>query len=141
MPYARDLKGRIALVTGEHGRTLARSLARRGATVVVTRCDEREAEALAHCISAQSGNADVHPLALDLTSLPSVRRGAGHIIETFGQLHLLVTDTAGPHLGAFLLAHLLLDTMRHSSSGPIIRLTPASDRQQVLSVSWCRGRF
>ena len=139
MPHARELKGRIALVTGERGRALARGLARRGATVVVTRGDERGAAALAHRLAAQTGNADIHPLVLDLTSLPSVRRGAREFIEHFGRLHLLVTDTAGHRLGAFLLAHLLLDTMKLSSSGRIVRLTRAHDPQQVLSVTRWEG--
>jgi NADP-dependent 3-hydroxy acid dehydrogenase YdfG len=135
MQHLPELKGRIALVTGERGRPLARGLARRGATVVVTRCDERGAEALAHALSAQTGNADIHPLVLDLSSLPSVRRGAREFIEHFGKLHLLVTDTSGHHLGAFLLAHLLLDTMKRTSGGQIIRLTRATETQQVLSVT------
>jgi NAD(P)-dependent dehydrogenase (short-subunit alcohol dehydrogenase family) len=131
-----ELKGRIALVTGgARGRPLAVGLATRGATVVVTMRDVLQADALARCIAAQTANPDVHALGLDLSSLASVRLAAHDFIARFGKLHVLVSDTSSDRLGPFLLANLLLDTMKQSGRGKVIRLGSLDSRQQVWSAS------
>lgn len=112
-----ELKGRIALVTGgRRTRQLALSLATRGATVVVT---ARAGSPLAGRIALASGNPRVHGLVIDLTSPDSVRTAAAEFITRYRRLHLLVTDVVRAdcplaRLGPFLLANLLLDTMKRS---------------------------
>jgi hypothetical protein len=133
---------KIALVTNaEAARPIAVGLAARGATVVLSMADEERAAWLALDVSRQTGNPNVHPFMIDLASLDCVRRGARVFIERYRRLHVLVTDTLVPspwpleRLGPFLLASLLLDTMKQSGSGRIIRLPVAGDRRQIWSSS------
>jgi NAD(P)-dependent dehydrogenase (short-subunit alcohol dehydrogenase family) len=133
-----QLKGRIALVTSVSATgPLTLGLASRGATVVVAMRNEACARTLADQIARVTGNPNVHPIELDLASFPSVRRAAAHFIARYHRLHVLVTDTmvrdSVDHLGPLLLANLLLDTMKQSGSGRIIRLASATDRQQIWS--------
>ena len=130
-----ELKGQIALVTSAGSAPLlAFALASRGATVVVAMKDEDRAEAWALRIRHNTGNSAVHPFALDLASPCSVRSGALEFISRYRRLHLLVTDTTA-RLGPVLLANLLLETMKQSGGGRVIRLPMAGDRQQVWSAS------
>ena len=137
-----NLEGRIALVTsGGEAHPLAFGLAARGATVVVAMREDARAEALAGRIAQETGNPRVHSCCIDLASLECVRRGAREFIERYGRLHVLVTDAAVRsewrlgHLGPFLLAHLLLDTMKQSGGGRVVRLSVASDRQHIWSAT------
>ena len=126
-----QLAGRIALVTGgTAAHSLAVSLAARGATVVVTMGDALNAAALARRIITQTGNPRVHGLVVDLTSLASVRGAAVEFIARYRKLHLLVT-TPGERLGPFLLANLLLDTMKQSGRGKVVRVVTRGDREQI----------
>ena len=116
------LKGRIALVTGpRQARPLTLRLASGGATVIVAMRDEAQARVFADRIARQTGNPHVHGLAIDLASLDSVRRAAAEFIARYQKLHVLVTDTT-QYPGPLLLAHLLLDTMKVSGGGRVVRL-------------------
>jgi NADP-dependent 3-hydroxy acid dehydrogenase YdfG len=129
------LKGRIALVTSaRRPPLLAFALASRGATVVVAMKAEDRAEDWAQRIRHGTGNCAVHPLAIDLASPCSVRQAALDFIARYHRLHLLVTDTTA-RLGPVLLANLLLDTMKQSGGGRVIRLPMPGHRQQVWSAS------
>lgn len=112
------LKGRIALVTGgQRTRPLALSLAGLGATVVVT---------------VPRASLLSHRLVIDLTSPRSVRAAAEEFIARYHQLHLLVTDPGvDTRLGPFLLANLLLDTMKRSGRGEVVRLVTPGDQPQI----------
>lgn len=126
-----QLAGRIALVTGgTAAHPLAVSLAARGATVVVTMGDARAAAALARRIITQTGNPRVHGLVVDLTCLGSVRVAAAEFIVRYRKLHLLV-NTPGERLGPLLLANLLLDTMKQSGAGKVVRVMSRGDRAQI----------
>ena len=128
------LKGRIALVTGpRHARSLTLRLASGGATVVVAMRAEAPARAFAELIAQQSGNPHVHAIVIDLASLASVRRAAAEFIARYQKLHVLVTDTT-EYPGPFLLAHLLLDTMKGSGNGRVVRLA-TSHRHQIWSAT------
>lgn len=133
-----ELKGRIALVTGgRRTRPLALSLATRGATVVVT---VSGASTLARRLAHTSGNPHVHGLVIDLTSPDSVRAAAADFIARYRRLHLLVTDVVRAdcplaRLGPFLLANLLLDTMKRSGGGKVVRLLTPTQQPQI----WAAG--
>ena len=137
MPHP-ELKGRIALVTGaETARPLVFGLASRGATVVVSMRDELRAALLALEVIRQTGNPHVQPFAIDLASLDCVRRAVVAFVARYRQLHLLVVRAPCPpeRLGPFLLANLLLDTMKHSGTGRIIRVATPDDRRQIWSTT------
>ncbi len=121
-----QLEGRIALVTGgKNTRALATSLARLGATVVIT-----DPQNVVARIVSKTGNPHVHGLIIDLASPPSVRAGAEAFIARYRQLHLLVTDTT-VRVGPVLLANLLLDTMKRSGRGKVVRLLTSGDQRQI----------
>jgi hypothetical protein len=121
----------IALVTSARGaRPLALGLASMGATLIVTMPEDDEARALARDLTRQSGNLRVHGLVIDLRCPHSVRFAAAEFIARWQQLHVLVSDTSIP-LGPTLLANLLLDTMKKSGTGRVIRLAIPNARRQV----------
>ncbi len=100
-------------------------LATLGATVVIN-----GPQAAARRIALLTGNPDVHTLVLDLASLASVRSAADEFIARYGRLHLLVSDPT-VRLGPVLLANLLLDTMRRSGRGKVVRLSTSADQPQI----------
>jgi NAD(P)-dependent dehydrogenase (short-subunit alcohol dehydrogenase family) len=129
------LQGRIALVTSAgSARPLAVSLASLGATVIVTMPDGCDADTLARGIALESGNLRVHGVVIDLACPFSVRDAASHFIARWQRLHVLVSDTSIP-LGPTLLANLLLDTMKRSGTGGVIRLSLPKAKRQLWSVT------
>lgn len=123
-----DLSGKIAIVTGATsgiGKSTARELARKGATVIATcrnafKCalatDEWEKEGMGEGIA---GSIEYTPL--DLSSLASVKKFAKDFSKSFGGLHILIlnagvmmppyTETAEGfelQFGSNYLAHFLL---------------------------------
>jgi short-subunit dehydrogenase len=91
MTTPRSLKGRSALLTGATGgigNAIARALAERGATVILT---GRRASILEELAAEIGGEA----LAVDLTDRPSVDR----LVERAGQVDILVANAALPGSG------------------------------------------
>ena len=93
---ARELEGRVALVTGAGrniGRAIALDLAAAGAAVVVNaRSNRAEAEAVATEIAAFGGRAAV---ALgDVTDTDAVAGMVRAALDTFGRLDILVNNAA-----------------------------------------------
>ena len=89
---------RIVLVTGANrsiGREVARQLAIRGDTVVLTARDRAKAERAAAELAAD-GAVDPAPLArrLDVTDVDSIQRLAGDLAERYGRLDVLVNNAA-----------------------------------------------
>jgi NAD(P)-dependent dehydrogenase (short-subunit alcohol dehydrogenase family) len=88
--------------SGGLGQSIARLLAARGSTVVVTyRSGKAEAAAVVEQITARGGKALALPA--DLTDAASVRRAAEFAVEKFGRLHTVIS-TGGlafgtPNLG------------------------------------------
>ena len=75
-PFNVDLSGRVALVTGANsgmGKETARELARMGAQVILGCRSTDRGEAAMHEIIATTGNKRVTVMAVDLSSLASVR--------------------------------------------------------------------
>jgi NAD(P)-dependent dehydrogenase (short-subunit alcohol dehydrogenase family) len=90
-----DQSGRTAVITGANsgiGREAATYLAARGAHVVLACRDEAKAKAVAADITAGLPGAEADTVALDLSSLESVRAAAGEIRSRFPRLDLLVNN-------------------------------------------------
>ena len=137
-----DQAGKVAIVTGANsglGRITALELARHGAHVVVACRSAEKGEEAAQEIRAETDGPKPRVLALDLSSLDSVRRFAG---ELEGEPVDLLVNNAGVmmtprqttsdgfelqfgtnHLGHFALTGLLLDAVQRSESGRIVTLS------------------
>ncbi len=96
---ARDLAGRVALVTGASaglGLAAARALARRGATLVVSsRGGERLERARAE-LADLPGAAEVAAVTADVAELADLERLVAAVTERFGQIDVLVPNGGGP---------------------------------------------
>ncbi len=135
------LQGRIALITSAgSARPLTLSLASLGATVIVTMPHECDADALARSIALETGNLRVHGIVVDLACPFSVREAANHFIARWQKLHVLVNDTSFP-LGPTLLANLLLDTMKQSGTGRVIRASIPNTKRQVWTAAAAGRNF
>jgi NAD(P)-dependent dehydrogenase (short-subunit alcohol dehydrogenase family) len=89
-----DADGRVALVTGANrgiGREVARQLAERGYTVLLSARDENKARAAAQELERQAG-VSVIPLQLDVADPGSIARAAERIHRDPGQLDVLVNN-------------------------------------------------
>ena len=87
------LAGAITLITGAGrgiGRTLALSLAREGAEVVLTARTQSELDRVCDEIVAEGGKA--YALAADLRKDQDIGRVFDHIRDTFGRLDILVNN-------------------------------------------------
>lgn len=96
------LKDRIAFVTGASkglGRAAARELAREGCRVALCSRDEGRITAAADVIQEETG-AQVLPLVCDVTDEDQIEAAIAETVDTFGGLHILVTNAGGPPSGA-----------------------------------------
>jgi NAD(P)-dependent dehydrogenase (short-subunit alcohol dehydrogenase family) len=92
-----DLEGRTALITGAGGllgRQHAAALAAVGARVLLTDLDVVTAESAAAAVRAEIADADLVSVALDVTSLESVRAVAEDAARRFGAIDVLVNNAA-----------------------------------------------
>jgi len=97
----RELQGRIALVNGASrgiGAAIARGLAERGATVVVTSRDLAAVEQVAAKIGAAGGEAVA--MTCHAGRLDEIDRLFGQVRDAFGRLDILVNNAAtNPYFG------------------------------------------
>jgi retinol dehydrogenase-12 len=156
MTTARDLDGRVALVTGANtgiGLVTARELSRRGARVFIACRSPEKARAAADAIKSETGNG-VELLGLDLGDFASVRKCAAEFLATGAPLHLLVNNAglAGArglsrsgfelafgvnHLGHFLFTGLLRERLEQSAPGRVVNLSSKA-HFDVKDIAWDR---
>jgi len=145
-----DLQNQIILVTGATsgiGEVTARTLAQRGAHVVLLARNAAKAEATRAAIQAAAGHDRVDVLLADLADLDQVRRVAAEFNDRYPRLDILVnnagllpakerkvtpqgyeTGLATNYLGPFLLTALLFDKLRESPAARIINVSSAGYR-------------
>ena len=143
-----SLEDKVVLVTGSTdglGRGLARTLAERGATVLLHGRDEDRLEATADSIRAEVGGGPVVPYLGDLSCLNDVRRLAEDVGDTEQRLDVLVNNAgvvtgdrrelsadgyeltfAVNHLAHFLLSVMLLPLLRASAPARIVNVASAA---------------
>ncbi|WP_095080497.1 SDR family oxidoreductase [Mesorhizobium sophorae] len=161
MNGARELEGRVAIVTGAGrniGRVMALELARAGAAVVVNaRTSRAEAEAVVNEITAAGGRATA--VLADVVDPNAVDELVGAAVRQFGGIDILVNsaavrrETAFGDLsftewrevlsiildGAFLTAHAALPHLKKSGQAAVINIgglsahTGASGRAHVIA--------
>ncbi|KAK0083566.1 hypothetical protein PV325_002948 [Microctonus aethiopoides] len=93
--HGRDLRGKIALVTGANtgiGFETAKSLAFHGCTVIMACRSIQKADEAIKKIKSQRGNVSCDILQLDLSSLHSVRTAAEKIKQKYQVLHILILN-------------------------------------------------
>jgi hypothetical protein len=139
-----DQSGRIALVTGANsglGYETSHVLAAKNARLILACRDLGRGEQACRQILAESPNAEMHPMQLDLASLRSVRLFAEAFHERFDRLDLLINNggvMAVPraetedgfemqfgvnHLGHFALTGLLLDLITRTPKSRVVTIT------------------
>jgi len=82
-----DIRDKTVLITGGSsgiGRATANALAERGAHVVIAARDLDRSQAVASEITGATGNV-VHAMALDLTSIDSIREFSARFLEARGR--------------------------------------------------------
>lgn len=152
---ARELDGRVALVTGSNtgiGLETARGLLARGAHVIFAcRTEEKAREAMADC-AASTGSDRMELLVLDLADLDSAKRAAAELAARDTPLHILINNAglAGQrgqtaqgfelafgtnHLGHFAFTLPLLDTLRASAPARIVNVSSQSHRS-AKAIDW-----
>ena len=134
----------LCLITGATdgvGKATAFGMARHGFKVVIAARNEAKAQAVRAEIEAATGARDVSLLKCDLASLAEVRQLADDFKARHNRLDVLINNAgvmlARPqttedgleatwqvnYLSAFLLTHLLLDTLKASDQGRIVNLS------------------
>jgi len=145
-----DLSAKTALVTGASsgiGVETTRALLSAGVEVILAVRDTEKGEAVARDLRTATGNDRVHVVDLDLASLASVRRAAGHVVDRWPRLHLVINNAgvmATPwgytpdgfetqfgtnHLGHYLLAALLLPALRAAAPARVVALSSSGHRR------------
>jgi NAD(P)-dependent dehydrogenase (short-subunit alcohol dehydrogenase family) len=138
------MQGKICLITGGTngiGKATAQALAQMGATVVIVGRDAQKTLGVVEEIRASSGNKNVDSLLADLSSQQEVRRLADEFQSRYAHLHVLLNNAGGTfltrqlsvdgiemtfalnHLAYFLLANLLLETIKNSAPARIINVS------------------
>eukprot|EP00929_Paragymnodinium_shiwhaense_P094489 TRINITY_DN55080_c0_g1_i1.p1 TRINITY_DN55080_c0_g1~~TRINITY_DN55080_c0_g1_i1.p1 ORF type:complete len:386 (-),score=86.06 TRINITY_DN55080_c0_g1_i1:236-1333(-) len=161
-----DLTGKMAVVTGGDsglGFAITEALVKRGATVVIANRNTTAGEIAAQKIGKATGKKAVTALALDLSSLESVRSFATQYIGEFGEsLSMLVNNAgiAGPsvkskdgyelvfeidYLGHYLLTELLLPSLRAAAkaegSAHVVNVASGAHENACETAGWPRDCF
>jgi NAD(P)-dependent dehydrogenase (short-subunit alcohol dehydrogenase family) len=150
----RSSEETTVLVTGATdglGRSVARELARRGAAVLVHGRDLGRGERTVAGIRRETGNARVELYLADLADLAEVRRLAGAVERVHAELHVLINNAgigsgrpesrsrqesrdgyelrfAVNYLAGFLLADLLLPSLRRGAPARIVNVASLGQR-------------
>ncbi|GCF11558.1 SDR family oxidoreductase [Dictyobacter arantiisoli] len=142
--FESNMRGKICLVTGSTsgmGKITARELASRGATVVLVGRNREKGEATQAEIRRETGNENVGLLIADLSLLQDVRRLAAEFQQTYQHLHVLINNAGAiyhsrnltseglevafvvNYLAPFLLAELLVETLKASAPARIVNVS------------------
>jgi len=145
---------KTALITGANtgmGKETARELAKAGLRLIMTSRARESGEAAVREIAAETGNADIELMLLDLASQRSIRDFALEFQKRFDRLDILVNNagvsivdpaltpdglewTVGVNaFGPFLLTNLLLDLLKRSAPSRIV--TVASGMHAISRLS------
>ena len=144
-----DQTGRVAIVTGANsgiGFETAKSLAQRGATVVMACRNMTKGEAALSAIREAAVGATVDLRALDLSSLSSVKSFAEGFLEDYDQLDMLINNAGvmmtplsrtadgfelqlgTNHLGHFALTGHLLDRLTATVGSRVVNVSSIAHR-------------
>ncbi len=97
------LRNKIALVTASSqglGRAAAESLAREGATVVISSRNKKLLEQTAAEI-AEATKAEVFPFRADVSISKEIKKLVSAVVKQFGTIHILVNNAGGPPVESF----------------------------------------
>jgi NAD(P)-dependent dehydrogenase (short-subunit alcohol dehydrogenase family) len=149
-----DQHGRIVVITGANsgiGLAAARTLAARGARVVLAGRDAGRTGRAAGEIRAAAGGAEVETAELDLASLDSVRAAAADLAARFPRLDLLINNAGvmftphgltsdgfelqfgTNHLGHFALTGLLLPSLLEVPGSRVVTVSSNGHRMGRLN--------
>mmetsp|Transcript_16460 Transcript_16460/g.28647 ORF Transcript_16460/g.28647 Transcript_16460/m.28647 type:complete len:382 (-) Transcript_16460:238-1383(-) len=158
--FGTSLAGKLALVTGGSsgiGLAVALAMAKRGATVVVAAHHEEKAAEAAALVRRLAGRGEVHSMAVELSSLASVRAFAEAFLGRFSSLDYLVLNAGIINgrgktedgydemfqvnfLSHALLTELLIEPLR-SSRGLIVSTSSGASENACESLGACHTRF
>jgi NAD(P)-dependent dehydrogenase (short-subunit alcohol dehydrogenase family) len=157
---APDQSGKGFVVTGANsgiGLSAARMLAEKGATVVLACRDTKKGEEAAASIRAAAPSAQVQVMALDLSSLASVRAFAAAVTDKHPSLDGLINNAgvmAIPrrttaegfemqlgtnHLGHFALTALLLDALERAPAPRVVNVSSGVHKQGAIRFDDLQG--
>ncbi|MBN1698579.1 MAG: SDR family oxidoreductase [Spirochaetales bacterium] len=141
--------GKNCVITGANtgiGKATAAALAGKDFRLLLACRNKEKADAAAGEIIAATGNKNVEPVILDLSSFESIREAAETIRNKFDRLDVLVNNAgimtktkkeskdgfeltfAVNHLGHFLLTNLLLDLLVRSAPSRIVNVSSEAHR-------------
>jgi NAD(P)-dependent dehydrogenase (short-subunit alcohol dehydrogenase family) len=147
------MTGKVTVVTGANqgiGYATAAGLARAGAEVILLCRSREKGEAARQTIMRETGNARLHLIVTDLSSLAETRRAAADIANRWARLDVLVnnagvvmpqrtltadgleTQFATNHLSYFILGNLLLPLLRASGAGRLINVSSSLHEKGVI---------
>ena len=139
-----DLSGKTVLITGANsgiGFETARALLSAHAEVIMAVRDRAKGESAAKALQAANPDTQIHILALNLSSLASVRQAAEQFLARWTKLDLLINNAgimatllgytidgfeqqfATNYLGHYLLTRLLLPALQKAAPARIVSLT------------------
>lgn len=140
----QSMRGRTCLITGTArgmGRIAAHELALLGARLILVDIKDEEGRRARDEIAELTGNDQLEFVHCDVSSFAQVHSLAGHVLEHYGKLHVLINNAgvvnpvyglsedgfeqhmAVHHLGHFLLTRLLLDRMKESAPGRVVMIS------------------
>lgn len=139
-----DMKNKICLITGANsgiGKETAKTLAGKGAYVIMLCRNEERAEQARQDIVDQTGHSGVEIMIADLAHQHDIREAAQKFNDKFDALDVLINNAgiiasgreetpeglektfAINHLGPFLLTNLLLDALKKSGNARIVTVS------------------
>lgn len=157
------LDGKTILVTGASsglGLESARALAQKGARIILACRTREKAQAASSELLDEKPDAELEPLALDLTDLASIHSAARDVAARHTRLDVLLNNAgvmATPyqktkdgfelqfgtnHLGHFLLTALLFDLLKQTRGARVVNVTSAAHKIGALRFDdphWQRG--